>query len=62
MSPIANRVAVKRHAQNHRAYSVVSNLTGLVFSGSAELTLDEALKSQAESYKWLARTYSDHIA
>lgn len=62
MSPIANRVAVKRHAQNHRAYSVVSNLTGLVYSGSAELTLDEALNRQAMTYKWLARTYPDHIA
>lgn len=62
MSPIANRVAVKRHAQNHRAYSVVSNLTGLVFSGTAELTLDEALKRQARSYKGLERAYADRIA
>lgn len=53
MSPLANRVAIKRHEQNHRAYSVVSNLTGLVFSGRAELTLEEALKLQTEYYKWL---------
>lgn len=54
MFPLANRVAIKRHEQNHRAYSVVSNLTGIKFSGVAELTLEEALKQQTEHYKWLA--------
>lgn len=51
---LSNRVAIKRHAHNHRAYSVVTTLSrGNVSTGTAELTLDEALKMQAKVYKYL---------